>query len=120
MRVNGVSSPVVRTDRVNTDMHRPENSVELAAVPKIEALGLTAIKLQKVGRRGWPDRLILGPQKTVFFMEFKRIDETLRPLQIFVRSIIESFGLSVYECKTVKEALDACEKEIKAAKNRAT
>ena len=49
-----------------------ERGLEARCVARIEALGGEALKLQLLGRRGWPDRTIFLPGVPVWFVEFKR------------------------------------------------
>lgn len=58
-----------------------------------------AIKLRK--RNGWPDRLIVGPGPTIYFIEFKKPGELPRELQDFIHGLLRKIGLKVYVCKTI-------------------
>lgn len=59
----------------------------------------------KIYRRGWPDRLVIGPGPVLFFIEFKRdADEDLRKLQIYIRNFLITLGFAVYVCRSAEEA----------------
>lgn len=59
----------------------------------------------KIYRRGWPDRLVLGPGAIAFFIEFKRDkDHDLRKLQNFWREYLTKLGFKVYVCRSTTEA----------------
>lgn len=59
----------------------------------------------KLYRRGWPDRLVIGPGPVVFFIEFKRdASEDLRELQKHVREFLTTLGFNVYVCRSAEEA----------------
>ena len=69
----------------------------------------------KLYRRGWPDRLIIGPGRTTFFIEFKRdADEDLRTLQKHVRKFLISLGYKVYVCRSTDEAKEETRKHFYA------
>lgn len=59
-----------------------------------------AIKLLK--RIGWPDRLILGPGPTIYFIEFKKPGEPPDPMQKHVHKFLRAIGLKVYVCETIE------------------
>jgi hypothetical protein len=65
----------------------------------------------KIYRRGWPDRLVIGPGPVVFFIEFKRdVNEDLRKLQKHVREFLITIGFNVYVCRSAKEAKERTRK----------
>ncbi len=65
----------------------------------------------KLYRRGWPDRLVLGPSRTIFFIEFKRdVSEDLRKLQKHFREFLNSLGYKVYVCRSTEEAKEETRK----------
>ena len=84
-------------------MRRLETSHEKAYVKWVaNYVFWEAIKLY---RRGWPDRLILGPGGKCFFIEFKRDEkEDLRKLQKFWREFLIKIGFNVYVCRSTEEA----------------
>jgi hypothetical protein len=65
-----------------------------------------ALKFAPPGRRGWPDRILLGPGAIVFFIEFKRPGEDLEPLQVHNKGLLEDLGFIVYVCESTKDAKD--------------
>ncbi len=65
----------------------------------------------KIYRRGWPDRLVIGPGPTTFFIEFKRnANEDLRKLQKHIRKLLTNLGFNVYVCRSTKEAKEVTRK----------
>jgi len=62
------------------------------------------VKLTQSGRRGYPDRLLLGPKAKVFFIEFKRPGEKLDRLQTYIKWQLEKLGFKVYVCKSTEDA----------------
>jgi hypothetical protein len=59
------------------------------------AKGCLVLKLNVLGRRGWPDRLFVHKGK-VFFIEFKRAGEPPSKLQSVIHDRIRKHGISVY------------------------
>lgn len=72
-----------------------EKHIERDFCVAAEQLGFIAIKMNLMGFRGLPDRLILGPRRFVLFIEFKRKNHTPRRLQTHFVNIIKSFGFEV-------------------------
>ena len=59
----------------------------------------------KIYKRGWPDRLIIGPGPVMFWIEFKRDATTeLRKLQTHVKWFLEMLGFKVYVCRSAEAA----------------
>lgn len=59
------------------------------------------ILLKIQGTRGWPDRLLLTPNGTILFVEFKKSGERLRPLQAHIHSELHRMK---FQCVTVTSA----------------
>ena len=72
-----------------------ESTVEAAFVRQLRARGLTVVKLNLTGRRGWPDRLVLLPGGRVVFVELKRRGERARQLQEHVHAELRALGFAV-------------------------
>jgi len=72
--------------------HRPrESHIEQFFTAKAEKAGYVVLKFSPAGRRGYPDRVVLGRPRSgrenmyygrVLFVEFKRPGEKLRALQV--------------------------------------
>lgn len=69
-------------------------------------INLEIIKLNLVGRRGWPDRLVLWEGRNAVFIEFKVPGAKPRPLQAYVHNIIDRLGFTVLVYDNAEEALD--------------
>ena len=56
---------------------------------------------------GIPDRIVLGPKKTIFFIEFKKVKDTTskarRKRQDFVRKLLTNLGFNVYKIDSFKQ-----------------
>jgi hypothetical protein len=61
----------------------------------------------KMTSPGWPDRLVILPQNSMFFAEVKDTKITLRPTQKIVFPEIEKLGVKLYII-TTKEQVDQC------------
>ena len=68
-------------------------------------------KLNPLGAVGLPDRIIVGKDRLIFFIEFKRGRERPRKIQKFVHDKLRSFGFNVYVCYSCDEAKEAYVKE---------
>lgn len=65
----------------------------------------------KIYRRGWPDRLVIGPGPVMFWIEFKRdVSEDLRKLQKHTRNFLITLGFIVYVCRSTTEAKEVTRK----------
>ncbi|NLI90385.1 MAG: VRR-NUC domain-containing protein [Epulopiscium sp.] len=74
-----------------------EKQVELKLKQEIEKLGGLCLKFVSPGMSGMPDRLILLPDKKIYFAELKAPGEKLRPLQLKRKEQLESLGFKVYK-----------------------
>ena len=90
-------------------LRRLETSHEKAYVKWLDKYVLwEAIKIH---RRGWPDRLVIGPKAVTFWIEFKRDDkEDLRLTQDDVRVHLIEMGFYVYVCRSAAEAKEVTRK----------
>jgi len=77
-------------------MSRLEKSIEVRCCKLARDHGAIAVKLNVESRRGWPDRMILGPKGRMFFVEFKRPGEKPRKLQEFIHKGLYAMGYDVY------------------------
>lgn len=62
------------------------------------------LKLNTLGRRAWPDRMILMPAGRVIFIEFKRVGEEVTPLQKDVHEYLGKRGYDVQVFDNEEEA----------------
>ncbi len=89
----------------NTGIKRKERSIERAFVTWIGTIkDWYAWKFSLEGTRGLPDRIILGPGPTIFFIEFKRPGGKLTRLQEYMHKVLKDLGFNVYVCDNVAEA----------------
>lgn len=81
-----------------------EADIENPFVEYAKTKKYTALKLVFLRKRGFPDRTILGPNKTIFFIEFKQLGKKLSPPQTLVKNTIEGFGFDYYICDKMGQA----------------
>jgi len=75
---------------------------------------VTYLKLQILGQRGWPDRLLLWPFQRALFIEWKADREKPRALQEYVHNIIRAMGFEVRVYEDDRIALAEVKDLIKA------
>ena len=74
-----------------------EHNLEERCVAKVERMGGEAVKLQILGKRGWPDRTVLLPCGRVFFVEFKRKKRgRVSAQQAMWIKVLSRLGFAVY------------------------
>lgn len=54
------------------------------------------LKLNVKGRKGWPDRLLIGRNAAVFFVELKSKDEQPEPIQMYIHKLLRERGMKVF------------------------
>ena len=84
---------------------RTESSIESAVVEYAKKHGVASIKLSmngRMGSAGWPDRMFLGRDMQVRFVEFKAEGGQLTPLQKRRHAELSAFGWSTAVVKTVE------------------
>jgi|SRR5580765_470291 hypothetical protein len=74
---------------------KSESYVENKTVTYAESAGMMVLKLNVVGRRGWPDRLFVYKGRA-FFIEFKKVGEKPTKLQEAIHARIRGHGIRVY------------------------
>lgn len=79
-----------------------EKYVETKSIEYAESLGYVHIKLDRAKRK-WPDRLLLGPQGEVLFVEFKREGETPRPQQKAFHKKLRLMGHTIHVIDTLED-----------------
>lgn len=72
-----------------------ESAIERRFLKWVKAQGWKALKMQGVGNKGYPDRLVVMPNGLTAFIEFKRLDEEPRPLQVARIKELKALGHNV-------------------------
>ena len=73
----------------------------------VKRQGGLCLKLWAFGQVGIPDRIVLGPGRIVFFVEFKQPKEKPRKIQLWFHNQIRERGFNVYICTSKQEAIQA-------------
>ena len=81
-----------------------EIDIEGTFVTYAKKLGYTAFKLIILNRRGFPDRTVIGKNKTLFFIEFKRKNKPLSAQQVIIKRILVNYGFDYYVCDEIGQA----------------
>ena len=88
-----------------------ELAIQRQIIEHFEAIGAAVCKLQAVGRRGWPDILVIY-QGEVIFVETKTTDGRVSKIQKHVHSEIRNAGgtvivaVSLWECLRKLETIN--------------
>jgi hypothetical protein len=90
-----------------------EKEIEEKLKVSLESLGCMVFKFVSPGRAGVPDRLILLPGGSCFFVELKRPGQKLRPLQQFWKDKLMAQGACYYLVDSF-EAVDEVVMDAKA------
>jgi hypothetical protein len=81
-----------------------EKDIEAKAKTKLEGrYGAMVIKLLP-SIVGLTDRLVIGHNRVVFFLEFKKPGEQPRKIQQYIHNKLRGYGFGVYTCTSVQEA----------------
>lgn len=81
-----------------------EKHIERPVVEYAKKRGVIVRKMDGFGYRAWPDRMLLGPEGRVLFIEFKRPGGTTTPLQAQLHSQLEALGHEVQVLDDVAKA----------------
>lgn len=79
---------------------------------KEQGIELQALKLNLKGNRGYPDRAIFWQSGRCMFIEFKRVDEEPRKLQVHIHGMLRGLGFDVQVHDNEHEALAAVQEAI--------
>lgn len=77
-----------------TSKSQLEKSLEQKCVGYADGFGFVSIKLDNA-KRGWPDRLFLGPDSRMILVEFKRPGERPRKKQAAFFAALKLLGFQV-------------------------
>ena len=89
-----------------------ESDIENKFVTWAVSKGLMAIKLNISGRRGLPDRLILGHNGKALFIEFKKPNAKATKLQIYMHKMLADRGFKVFVLESFEDAEHICERHL--------
>jgi hypothetical protein len=95
-----------------------ESTIENRCKTLAENLGYLFVKMNLQGRRGFPDRMVLGYDGFVLFVEFKRKKEKPEPLQRSTHRKLKRRGHSVAVVYTERGFVQALRRAEKAYTKR--
>lgn len=90
-----------------------ELKIERDHIDKARKLGAITIKGNIEGRAAWPDQLILKPDKSFYWIEFKVPGNTLQDDQVEMHKQLKRKGHTVYTCDNRESADEILIKEFK-------
>jgi len=73
-----------------------ESKIEKDVVKWAETVNILVVKMNLLGRRGWPDRLFVLPNGGILWVEFKRPGKTPEDLQDYVHRKLREHRQDVY------------------------
>lgn len=80
-----------------------ESAVERAFCARVEQLGLVQRKVQWIGRKGAPDRVVLLPEERVEWVELKAPDGRLSGAQVREHARLCAAGQTVTVIRNIEE-----------------
>jgi hypothetical protein len=84
-----------------------ESQIEAHLVKRVKAAGGEVRKVQWIGRRGAPDRLVMLPapigQRRGFWVELKAPGQPLKPHQAREHARMKRMGESVFKVDTIEQ-----------------
>jgi len=99
-------------------MDELESDVENKLKRAWEARGALVVKINPLGFRGLPDRLVIAPNGMILWCEVKRAGEEPRKLQIVVMKILIKFKQWVCWVDNVSDGVMYYEKMLKGTRWR--
>jgi len=83
-----------------------EKKTEGDFVGYVEQAGCLCLKLNPLGRRGIPDRLVLGHDQFIIFVELKRLGEEPSKIQLWFHNQLKRFGFAVLVPDSIDDAIE--------------
>lgn len=100
-----------RIDEIFNHAEVSEKVIERYLVTRVVELGGRALKYYNANSTGYPDRIVILPGKSVFWVELKSKGKKLRPLQELRHKELRAIGQRVYTCDSTKSVDNVIEKE---------
>ena len=88
-------------------LRRPpkESLAENVFTKQVRGMGLLVRKMNGLGYRDWPDRLVVGPKGFTLWVEFKREKQSLSPGQHEMMLALQARGQNYTVAYTAAQAL---------------
>jgi len=90
-----------------------EITIEDDHILQARKLGAVCIKGNFEGRAAWPDHIILKPDTTFYWIEFKVPTNDLQDDQIEMHKLLKKKGHRVYTCDNQEDSHDILIREFK-------
>lgn len=87
-----------------------ESKLQRDAIVYARGKGCATLKLNVMGRRGWPDVLFLYPTERLIFVEFKQEGVKASRLQQHIHEWIRKFGFKVEVIDNMADAKAAIDR----------
>ena len=94
-----------------------ESALEKKLTAHAVSLGVLTLKLNVVGRRGWPDRVFLY-HGNVLFVELKRAGEKPEPLQEWTHQQLRNHGFEVFVIDDLVKGMVILEEWVNVANHK--
>ncbi len=99
-----------------------ESKIENEFRTYVESIGFLYLKFSILGIAGFPDRIVLGARRLIFFIEWKRpgaLNKNRKgeKLQKYRHKVLRSFGFGVYVLDNLDQAKEALDYERKQNNN---
>jgi hypothetical protein len=100
-----------------------ESSLETEFKKYVESHGCVYLKFAIIGVAGFPDRIVIGKGRLIFFIEWKRPGAKNKKrkgeaLQSFRHKTLRKFGFNVYVLDNLEEAKGVLHAEFRGVQER--
>ena len=85
------------------------DKVEKPVVDYANSLGWLTLKINGLGKRGFPDHFFFGPGRTLVMIEFKCPGKKASKLQHYIHRWLRGLGWPVYVVNTKEQGIDIIE-----------
>lgn len=92
-----------RIDEISKNAEISEKAIERYLVASVAQLGGMALKYYNAHSTGYPDRIVILPNRPVFWVELKSKGKKLRPLQEYRQAELRRRGQHVYTCDSIPQ-----------------
>lgn len=91
--------------RIPRQRKKLERDIENKVVKHAKKRGLVVRKMNGLGNRSWPDRLFMGRDASILWIEFKREGEEATPDQLLNHEMLKELGHHVHMVDDVNDGI---------------